>query len=189
MSDDIKMPPLLPDQAKYLDRVMYAEPRGDTAMKLQSTRWGDKNHSSEQWQSGCEFALLQLCHVLNVDPKTVTWDVATETLDGDVRAVIDNIVREKYGEDWDPDGDAPRSVRTAVLSAKAEAAFFLGEEIRRRKQAVLCLEKFVNYESWMDRLPDGEQVSTFKRHTFGDLREALKIIFHESDCRHSGQEA
>lgn len=52
---------------------------------------------------GIDFALLQLCAFLGVDPQSVTWDAATETRDGDVQAVIGNIMRAKFGEDWGPD--------------------------------------------------------------------------------------
>lgn len=54
------------------------------------------------WNEGCDFAMTQLCTVLGVDPRAVSWDAATETTDGDVRAVIGNIMRAKYGEAWDP---------------------------------------------------------------------------------------
>lgn len=64
----------------------------------------------------------------------------------------------------------------AVFAAKVEAAHVLADEIKRRKAAVEALKAFVNYEPWMDRHADDVQVGTFKRHTFGDLRKAKKII-------------
>lgn len=39
-----------------------------------------------------------------------------------------------------------------------------------------ALEAFVHYESWMDRRADNEQVCTYKRHTFGDLRRARRAL-------------
>jgi hypothetical protein len=54
------------------------------------------------WQSGVDTALIELCAVLGVDVNSFSWDAATETTDGDIRAVIGNIMRAKYGEDWDP---------------------------------------------------------------------------------------
>lgn len=51
---------------------------------------------------GIDFALVQLCKYLGVDPDDVTWDAATETVDGDVQAVIGNIFCTKFGEDWSP---------------------------------------------------------------------------------------
>jgi hypothetical protein len=51
---------------------------------------------------GIDFALVELCKFLGVDPHMVSWDAATETVDGDVRSVIGNILRAKFGEDWAP---------------------------------------------------------------------------------------
>jgi hypothetical protein len=56
----------------------------------------------ERNDEGIDFALMQLCSVLGVDPQSVTWDAAAETCEGDVQAVIGNILRTKFGEDWDP---------------------------------------------------------------------------------------
>lgn len=58
--------------------------------------------SDEPNHEGIDFALEQLCTFLGVDPHMVSWDAATETVDGDVNAVIGNIMRAKYGEDFDP---------------------------------------------------------------------------------------
>lgn len=49
-----------------------------------------------------DFTLVQLCKVLGIDPESFSWDAATETFEGDVRAVIGNILRAKFGEDWSP---------------------------------------------------------------------------------------
>lgn len=54
------------------------------------------------FDEGIEFALTQLCKWLEVDPKSVCWDAATETVEGDVSAVIGNILRAKYGDDFSP---------------------------------------------------------------------------------------
>lgn len=59
--------------------------------------------ASEQWNVGCDFAMVHLCKYLGVDPSSVSWDAATETVDGDVLAVIGNILRAKFGEDWGPE--------------------------------------------------------------------------------------
>jgi hypothetical protein len=61
--------------------------------------WCDDPTSDERWNEGCDFAMKQLCAALDVDPNSVTWDAATETVDGDIQAVIWNILRAKYGED------------------------------------------------------------------------------------------
>ena len=72
------------------------------------TNWKDDPSSDERWNAGLDFGMRHFCYALGVDPKAVRWDAATETLDGDVIAVIWNILREKMGEDWDPDA-APAS--------------------------------------------------------------------------------
>jgi hypothetical protein len=62
--------------------------------------WKADPAQDERWNAGLDFALTQLCKVLKVDPLTVTWDAATETLDGDVQAVIGNVLRVRFGEEW-----------------------------------------------------------------------------------------
>ncbi|MHC2163091.1 hypothetical protein [Bradyrhizobium ottawaense] len=62
--------------------------------------------ASKEWNEGCDFALEQLGKYLGIDLSTITWDGATETVEGDVDAVIGNILRAKFGEDWGPD-DVP----------------------------------------------------------------------------------
>jgi Lar family restriction alleviation protein len=64
--------------------------------------WQDDPAADERWNAGCTFALDQLCKFLGVDSSGVTWDAATETVDGDVQAVIGNILCAKYGENWGP---------------------------------------------------------------------------------------
>lgn len=54
------------------------------------------------WNSGVDTALIELCAVLGVDVGSFSWDAATEDVGGDIRAVIGNIMRAKYGENWDP---------------------------------------------------------------------------------------
>lgn len=51
---------------------------------------------------GIDFALMRLCDFLGVDPGSVRWDAATETVEGDVSAVIGNILRAHFGEEWGP---------------------------------------------------------------------------------------
>ena len=61
--------------------------------------WRDDPASDERWSTGCDYAMIQLCVVLGVDPKKVNWDAATETMDGDVQAILGNILRARFGED------------------------------------------------------------------------------------------
>ena len=70
--------------------------------------------ASAEWNNGCDFAMIQLCRFLGVDHSSIHWDAATETVDGDVQAVIGNILRAKFGEDWGPsDGPAQPKARTS----------------------------------------------------------------------------
>lgn len=64
--------------------------------------WREDPSADESWQAGCDFAMVHLCMCLGVDTKSVSWDAATESLDGDVSAVLWNILRAKLGDDWDP---------------------------------------------------------------------------------------
>lgn len=80
----------------------------------------DDPTASTEWNAGCDFALTELCTFLGVDPQAVTWDAATETVDGDVRAVIGNILSAKYGEDWGPNDPAQaRQVTDEMVEAGA----------------------------------------------------------------------
>lgn len=77
--------------------------------------WQDDPASDERWNAGLDFAMEHLCKVLGVNPREVNWDAATETLDGDVMAVIGNVLRAKFGEDWGPNDPAQgwRDISTA----------------------------------------------------------------------------
>lgn len=68
--------------------------------------WRDDPAADERWCAGLDYGQNQLCAVLGVDPKTVNWDAATETLDGDVQSVIGNILRMAFGDNW-PDALSP----------------------------------------------------------------------------------
>lgn len=88
--------------------------------------WRDDPAADERWNAGCDFAMTQLCKVLNVDPHSVSWDAATEELDGDVRSVIGNILTAAFGDDWPTsatiEAQAAELARlTAVLKEIADA--------------------------------------------------------------------
>lgn len=70
-------------------------------------------YSDERWQVGCDFALGQLCEYLDVDPALICWDAATETVDGDVKSVIGNIMRAKFDEEWSPRASSEPAVGVA----------------------------------------------------------------------------
>ena len=69
--------------------------------------WQSDPAASAAWNAGCDFAMTSLCKMLNVDPNSISWDAATEELEGDVMSVIGNIMREAFGDDW----------HTAILAA------------------------------------------------------------------------
>lgn len=105
----------------YSDKALGLRP--DTAQSHRSSSpspapaavdWRYDPSADEQWNAGCDFAMMQLCHFLGVDPATVDWDAATETLDGDVQSVIGKILRAKLGEDWGPSAPAPAAVEDLV---------------------------------------------------------------------------
>jgi hypothetical protein len=54
--------------------------------------------ANAHWNQGVDFAMTQLCKALGVDPNDVMWDAATETLEGDIRAVMLSIVRKAIGD-------------------------------------------------------------------------------------------
>jgi len=96
--------------------------------------------ASAEWNNGCDFAMVQLCKYLSVDPKSVNWDAATETVDGDVQAVIGNILRAKFGEDWGPgDGVAQGQQDQQMLDDMT-----LADNVRRRviEECALVAEGF-----------------------------------------------
>jgi len=92
--------------------------------------WRDDPSADERWNAGVDFVMKQICYALGVDPKDVRWDAATETVDGDVNAVIWNIFRAKMGEDWDP--DATPSDRQATIEALEEALEYVESDLRER---------------------------------------------------------
>lgn len=76
----------------------------------------------ERWNAGVDFAMKQLCAALDVDPNSVTWDAATETVDGDVQAVVWNILCARFGEDWEP--PAPLSDTCPNCKGTRRATYF-----------------------------------------------------------------
>lgn len=69
--------------------------------------WRDDPAADGRWSAGLDYGQNQLCHVLGIDPRDVMWDAATETLDGDVRSVIGNILTQRFGDDWSDLPPAP----------------------------------------------------------------------------------
>lgn len=66
----------------------------------------------------------------------------------------------------------PIYTKEAMDEALAEITA-LRSRITELEQALKAL---VHYEPWMDNHPDENPVSTFKGHTFGDLRRAARAL-------------
>lgn len=105
-------PPVTPQGNTGADGAAQAKPDCDN--------WQDDPSADERWNAGLDFGMVQLCAVLGVDPHMVTWDAATETLDGDVCAAIGNIFRTKYGDDFDPTASSVPSAQPAPAQASPE---------------------------------------------------------------------
>ncbi|GJE29786.1 DUF551 domain-containing protein [Methylobacterium organophilum] len=76
-----------------------AAPPAPTDGKL-AEDWRKDPSADDRWNAGLDYGQRQLCAVLGVDPGSVSWDAATETLDGDVRSVIGNILTAWAGDEW-----------------------------------------------------------------------------------------
>ncbi|BBB99358.1 hypothetical protein [Bradyrhizobium elkanii] len=146
---------------------------------------------------GIDFALVQLCKYLGVDPDDVTWDAATETVDGDVQAVIGNIFCTKFGEDWSP-SDPHSSERIAVVqgdldresnAAESYHAFWIeerGKRIATEARLAEALEALKPFASLADATSEqhrndrpivyGLDPGIVKRLLVGDLRGARAVV-------------
>lgn len=85
--------------------------RANLTASVQEKDWRQDPTADERWNAGCDFAMTRLCVYLNVDPASVSWDAATESVDGDISAAIGNILRAKFGENWSPDVSDPEGLR------------------------------------------------------------------------------
>ena len=92
-------PPILPKfepgmsiVAKVESCLHLLEKRRDVIAAQEGADWRDDPSADERWNAGCDYAMTQLCAVLKVDPQSVNWDAATETLDGDVQSVLHGIL-------------------------------------------------------------------------------------------------
>jgi hypothetical protein len=95
----------LPEDAAKVATLILGKPSvnelGPTpAPTDEAGEWKDDPAEDERWNAGHDHAMTRLCSVLGVDPASVSRDVATETLDGDVDAMIVNVLRKRFGQDW-----------------------------------------------------------------------------------------
>lgn len=96
------------DARAALDRIK-AEARKEGMRAADD--WQSAPAVSPAWIAGCDFAMTVLCRMLKVDPHSISWDAATEELEGDVMSIIGNIMVAAFGEDW----------HDAILAAAEEA--------------------------------------------------------------------
>lgn len=139
--------------------------------------WRDDPSADERWNAGLDFAMQQLCKVLDVDPAKVTWDAATETVDGDVRAVIWNILRAKMGEDWKP----------APVAANASAEARLRDDITDWFGQIADLSTALR-QGGPDPMDLQDLSGNLERacEIAGEALEALSAHPHASDCDKQG---
>jgi phosphoglycolate phosphatase-like HAD superfamily hydrolase len=123
-----------PEQPADPAQDAKAGPDDDELMQFDLTADG-------RWNAGCDFALGQLCKALGVDPSDVLWDAATETVEGDVSAVIGNIFSAKFGEDWTPSAARSPAAIEAVRAAYTKEAAERDVEIAQLRGTVDLLER------------------------------------------------
>lgn len=129
--------------------------------------WRDDPAADERWNAGCDFAMTRLCCYLGIDPAAVSWDAATETVDGDVSAVIGNILRAKFGEDWLPASPpAPAGVNDALAKLdEARVSIFksyrhlAAREVALMNEAYDAVAAACNAALATDASPSGENAS------------------------------
>ncbi|MCW8279909.1 hypothetical protein K7A42_03350 [Agrobacterium sp. InxBP2] len=103
----VKAGPLAHALAAEMERMGLERPNGDIlhdalsrvlpALSAQvqdvaEENWRDDPAQDERWNAGIDFAMTQLCEVLKVDPQSINWDCATETLEGDVQSQIHKVL-------------------------------------------------------------------------------------------------
>jgi hypothetical protein len=72
--------------------------------------------------AGINYAIERLCEILGVDPKSINWDAATETFDGDVMSVICNVLVAAYSEEWSAKPEDTALIREALSRRSAKSA-------------------------------------------------------------------
>jgi hypothetical protein len=70
--------------------------------------------------AGINYAIERLCEIFDVDPKSISWDAATETMDGDVRSVFCNVMVAAYGEEWSSSARDTAKIRAALATPLTE---------------------------------------------------------------------
>lgn len=111
--------PASPPKAEAGEPVMYVEPTWPPMPGAYATPEprGDVREEDGGLDAGINYAIRQLCEILDVDPHSISWDAATETMDGDVSSVICNVLRAAYGEEWSSKPEDTARMRAALEAA------------------------------------------------------------------------
>jgi hypothetical protein len=106
-ADEIKRADDAPPEASFDNASDMLGYLNAPAREAEPDDWRSDPSADERWNLGLDFGMNLLCDYLGVDKNEVIWDAATETVEGDVSAVIGNILRTKYGENWSPASPSP----------------------------------------------------------------------------------
>lgn len=139
-----------------------SRPTGETG----GDDWKDDPSADERWNAGLDFGLTQLCAWLDIDTSDVVWDAATETVDGDVQAVIGNILRKKFGDDFDFKTVVP--VDAALASPPAKSRETEGANEARRAN--------LNEAFWLDAKAEIAELSSRIRQLEEGIRPFAAIL-------------
>ncbi|AOX16951.1 hypothetical protein [Kozakia baliensis] len=152
MTNTTKQPSTVRSRDEQVEALHYTIQMG-TAYAWQEARLKAEKHILEAEQrarmekklpafekdEGANFVLEELCERLGVEEGAVAWDAATETWEGDVSAVLGNILEEAFGEDADP---------AAVCKASRDTKSDARAESTRGGKAVYQYRATNSY--WMD---------------------------------------
>jgi len=130
----------------FASRVPWDDEPLSASPRPQATKdddWRADPSADERWNAGLDFGMQQFCAVLGVDPKTVNWDAATETLDGDVQSVLCGIGKVRFGEDWPHVSPTPQPVEAAPVAWARRLAEKLFVEEGNREHAARIIQNFL----------------------------------------------
>lgn len=108
--------------------MLAAAPRPSADADAAGVDWRDDMASDERWNAGVNFAIEQLCGIFGVDPKSINWDAATETLDGDVSSVLCNVLVAAYGEEWSSYAPVTAAIRSTLVASQPPAPVVTEQE-------------------------------------------------------------
>ena len=106
--------------------------------------------SDDRWNAGVNYAIERLCEIFGIDPKSINWDAATETLDGDVMSVICNVLVAAYGEEWSSSERDTEIIR-AALAPRTQGEASVLRELEAACEALAATRSQETYLSMVDR--------------------------------------